>query len=225
MAETSKKLVWDQTGEKLYETGVEQAAIYPQVNGTYPAGAAWNGLISVTESPSGAEATPLYANNKKYLELRSNEEFGGTIEAYTYPDEFAECDGSKSPVAGVKIRQQTRKPFGLVYKTLIGNDEQATDYGYKLHLVYGCVVNPSEKANTSINESPEATTLSWEFTTTPIAMAGYKPFAHIEIDSTTVDADKLAALEDILYGTADKAARLPLPVEVLSTLGYTEPAA
>lgn len=220
------KLVWDQTGEKMYETGVEQAAIYPQVNGAYPAGAAWNGLISVTESPSGAEPTPLYANNKKYLELMSNEEFGGTIEAYMYPDEFAECNGEKTVVAGVRVKQQTRKAFGLVYKNLIGNDSEGTDYGYKLHLVYGCLAKPSEKTNTTVNDSPEAVTMSWEFSTTPVSVEGFKPFAHIELDSNK--CTNIAALEEVLYGkdaagesAPAVAARLPLPAEVFTILGYT----
>ena len=226
------KLVWDQTGEKMYETGVEQAAIYPQVGGAYPAGAAWNGLISVTESPSGAEPTALYANDKKYLELVSNEEFGGTIEAYMYPDEFAECNGEKTIVPGVRVKQQTRKAFGLVYKNLVGNDSEGTDYGYKLHLVYGCLAKPSEKTNTTVNDSPEAVTMSWEFSTTPVTVEGFKPFAHIELDS--VKTTNIAALEEVLYGkdavgkdgdegyVAAVAARLPLPAEVFEILGYTE---
>lgn len=239
------KLVWDQSGEKLYETGVEQAAIYPQVSGAYPAGAAWNGLISVTESPSGAEPTALYANNKKYLELMSNEEFGGTIEAYMYPDEFAECNGEKTVVAGVRVKQQTRKAFGLVYKNLVGNDEEGTDHGYKLHLVYGCLAKPSEKTNTTVNDSPEAVTMSWEFSTTPVDAnmeidgVKLKPFAHIELDSNT--CTKILDLEKVLYGqdavegvgsSGDEnyvapveavAARLPLPAEVFTILGWKTP--
>lgn len=211
---TSKKMVWDQIDKKVYETGVEQGAVYPMVDGAYPAGAAWNGLISVTESPSGAEPTALWANNKKYMELMSNEEFGGTIEAYTYPDEFAACDGSANLVAGVKLRQQPRKTFGLVYKTLIGNEDEGTAYGYKLHLVYGAKASPSERANTTVNDSPEALTMSWEFSTTPVEVEGFKPTSHIEIDSTVADEAKLKALEDILYGTESTAGRLPLPAEV-----------
>lgn len=219
------KLVWDQISEKLYETGVEQAAVYPQVGGAYPAGEAWNGLISVTESPSGAEPTALYANDKKYLELMSNEEFGFSIEAYMYPDSFAACDGSAELVAGVKLRQQPRKPFGLVYKNLVGNDTEGTEYGYKLHLVYGALAAPSENTNTTINDSPEAKTMSWECTTTPVAVAGFKPTSHIEIDSTKVAEDKLKALEEILYGKDGTdggegvAARLPLPEEVATIMG------
>lgn len=211
---TSKKMVWDQIDKKVYETGVEQGAVYPMVDGAYPAGAPWNGLISVTESPSGAEPTALWANNKKYMELMSNEEFGGTIEAYTYPDEFAACDGSANLVAGVKLRQQPRKTFGLVYKTLIGNEDEGTAYGYKLHLVYGAKASPSERANTTVNDSPEALTMSWEFSTTPVEVEGFKPTSHIEIDSTVADEAKLKALEDILYGTESTAGRLPLPAEV-----------
>lgn len=211
---TSKKMVWDQIDKKVYETGVEQGAVYPMVDGAYPAGAAWNGLISVTESPSGAEPTALWANNKKYMELMSNEEFGGTIEAYTYPDEFAACDGSANLVAGVKLRQQPRKTFGLAYKTLIGNEGEGTAYGYKLHLVYGAKASPSERANTTVNDSPEALTMSWEFSTTPVEVEGFKPTSHIEIDSTVADEAKLKALEDILYGTENAVGRLPLPAEV-----------
>ena len=214
------KLVWDQVGERFYETGVEQAAIYPQVGGEYPKGAAWNGLIAVTESPSGAEPSPLYANNKKYLELMSDEEFGGSIEAYTYPDEFAECDGSAEIVAGLKIRQQPRKPFGLVYKNLIGNDEEGTSFGYKLHLVYGALASPSEKSNNTVNNSPEASSMSWSFTTTPVTVDGFKPTSHLEIDSTKVDATKLTALEAVLYGSESEEARLPLPSEIAQMLGY-----
>jgi hypothetical protein len=213
------KLVWDQTGERLYETGVDRGVVYPQVSGAYPAGAAWNGLINVTESPSGAEASPLYANNRKYAELMSAEEFGGSIEAYTYPDEFAECDGSKEMVPGVSVKQQPRKPFGMTYRVLIGNDTEKTAYGYKLHLVYGALAAPSERAHASINDSPEAETMSWEFTTTPVEIDGFDPAAHIEIDSTKVDAEKLKALEDILYGTESEEARLPLPSELATIFG------
>lgn len=220
------KIVWDKTGEKLYETGVDHAVLYKYASGVPGAGVAWNGLTAVTESPSGAEATALYADNIKYVTLRSVEEFGGTIEAYTYPDEFAECDGSVEPVKGVKFGQQTRKVFGLCYRTKIGNDEDFDDHGYKLHLVYGATASPSEKQNQSINDSPEAITLSWEFETSPVAVAGYKPVAHIEINSTKADAAKLAALEEILYGkdgTGDGTTgavdpRLPLPAEVITLM-------
>lgn len=209
------KLVWDQTGERLYETGVKQGVLYPQAaGGTYPKGVAWNGLTNVTESPSGAEATPLYADDIKYLNLISTEELGGTIEAYTYPDEFAECDGSASLTEGVYIGQQPRKTFGFCYRTTIGNDVSNNNYGYKLHLVYGALASPSEKAYATINDSPEAITFSWEFSTTPVNVTGFKPTASITIDSTKVNAEKLAALEVILYGDADNEARLPLPDEV-----------
>lgn len=213
------KLVWDQIGERLYETGVEQAAIYPMEGSEYGAGAAWNGLTAVTESPSGAEPSPLYANNKKYVELMSAEEFGGTIEAYTYPTEFAECNGEKSIAKGLRISQQARKLFGLVYKSLIGNDTEGTKYGYKLHIVYNARVSPSEKANNTVNESPEAVTMSWPFTTTPVSMEGYDPTSHLIIDSTEADADKLKALEGILYGSEEAEPRLPMPDEIATLLG------
>lgn len=209
------KLIWDQTGERLYETGVKNGVLYPQAeNGEYPKGVAWNGLTAVTESPSGAEASPLYADDIKYLELMSNEEFGGTIEAYTYPDEFAACDGSAELAPGVKIGQQPRTAFGMAYKTTLGNDVKGNEYGYKLHLVYGAKAAPSEKAYATINDSPEAITMSWEFSTTPVAVDGFKPTSHIEIDSTKVDAGKLAALEAMLFGSESDEAKLPLPSEV-----------
>lgn len=212
------KLIWDKTGERLYETGVKQGVLYPMdAKGTYPKGVAWNGLTNVTESPSGAEATALYADDIKYLNLMSNEEFGGTIEAYTYPDEFAECDGSAALVAGVYIGQQARKTFGFCYRTTLGNDIDNNAHGYKLHLVYGALASPSEKAYATINDSPEAITFSWEFSTTPVNVTGFKPTASLTIDSTKVDAEKLAALEKVLYGDdADDTttARLPLPDEV-----------
>lgn len=213
------KLSWDQTGERLYETGIDRGVIYPQVSGTYPKGEAWNGLTGLTETPSGAEPTPLYANNKKYLELMSTEEFGGSIEAYTYPESFADCNGEKELVPGVRISQQTRKPFGMSYRTILGNDTEKNVHGYKIHLVYGAQVSPSEKAYQTVNESPEATTMSWEFTTTPVDVEGSEPTSHLEIDSTKVDASKLAELEAILYGSDDEEARLPLPTEVASILG------
>ena len=214
------RIVWDKTGERYYETGVKMGVLYPiQEGGVYNKGVAWNGLTAVTESPSGAEATPLYADDIKYLNLISNEEFGCTIEAYTYPDEFAECDGSAALAAGVMIGQQKRKIFGLSYRTAFGNDVDGTDYGYKLHLVYGCLAAPSEKAYSTINDSPEAITCSWEVSTTPVSVSGFKPTSQITIDSTKVQAEKLAALEEILYGKdagAGEAAdpRLPLPDEI-----------
>ena len=195
------KLEWDKTGDRYYELGVKNGVLYPQESGgTYPKGVAWNGLTSVSESPEGAEATALYADDIKYLSLLSNEEFKASMEAYTYPDEFAECDGSAEIAKGVSIGQQKRKTFGLAYKTTVGNDVQGNDYGYKLHLIYGALAAPSEKAYSSINDSPEAITFSWEVTTTPVNVTGFKPTASITIDSTKVDAAKLAALEEILYG-------------------------
>ena len=214
------KLVWDKTGERFYETGVNQGVLYPQgVNGTYPKGVAWNGLTAVTESPTGAEATPLYADNIKYLNLISAEEFGATIEAYTYPDEFAQCDGSSEIVDGVTIGQQSRKAFGLSYKTKLGNDVDGDDHGYKLHIIYGATAAPSEKGYATINDSPEAITFSWEVTTTPVSVTGFKPTASIVIDSTKADKTKLTALETILYGSTETEARLPLPDEVATLMG------
>lgn len=216
------KLVWDQTGEREYETGVKNGVLYPQgEGGTYPKGVAWNGLISVTESPSGAEATALYADDIKYLNLMSNEEFGATIEAYMSPEEFDQCDGTASLATGVSIGQQKRKTFGMAYKTTIGNDVDGNDYGYKIHLIYGALAAPSEKAYSSINDSPEAMTLSWEVSTTPVTVNGFKPTATVVIDSTKVDKKKLTALEDILFGTESKEARLPLPDEIVSIVGAT----
>ena len=207
------KLVWDKTGERKYETGVSKGVLYPQSNGIYPKGTAWNGLTAVNESPSGAEATPLYADNIKYLNLMSAEEFGATIEAYMYPDEFAECNGEKDLVDGVSIGQQKRTPFGLSYQTKIGSDTD-NDLGYKIHLIYGALAAPSEKAYATVNDSPEAITFSWEVSTTPVEVSGAKPTASLTIDSTKVDADKLAAFEKILYGDGETEARLPLPDEV-----------
>ena len=213
------KLVWDSTGDRLYETGVKNGVLYPiDEVGTYSKGVAWNGLTAVTESPSGAESNPLYADDIKYLDLRSVEEFGGTIEAYMYPDEFAECDGSAELAAGVKIGQQQRKVFGLCYRTTLGNDVKGDDYGYKLHIVYGAVASPSERSYTTMNDSPEAITMSWEFTTTPVSAKGFRPTAHLEIDSTKANAEKLAALEDILYGANETEARLPLPDEIATLM-------
>lgn len=214
------KLVWDKSGERLYETGVKQGVLYVQdTAGTYPKGVAWNGLTAVTETPSGAEATALYADDIKYVNLVSAEELGGTIEAYMYPDEFAECDGSVALTPGMYIGQQDRKTFGLCYRTTLGNDTDSNNHGYKLHIIYGALAAPSEKAYATINDSPEAITFSWEFKTTPVNVTGHKPTASIVIDSTKIDAEKLAALEKILYGddTGD-GPRLPLPDEVLSTL-------
>ena len=211
------RLVWDKTGERLYETGVKNGVLYIPASGVYSKGVAWNGLTAVTESPSGAEATALYADDIKYLSLMSTEEFGATIEAYTYPDEFAECDGSADIADGVTIGQQTRKTFGLCYKTTIGNDVDGNGYGYKLHIIYGALASPSEKAYATINDSPEASTFSWEITTTPVNVTGAKPTASLVIDSTKADPTKLAALEDILYGKdGDGSAepRLPLPDEI-----------
>lgn len=215
------KLVWDQTGERLYETGVKNGVLYVQEGGVYPKGVAWNGLTAVTESPSGAEATALYADDIKYLNLISNEEFGATVEAYMYPDEFAACDGSAALVDGVMLGQQKRSTFGLCYRTTLGNDTDGNDYGYKIHIIYGATAAPSEKAYASINDSPEAITFSWELTTTPVAVTGYKPTACITIDSTKADASKLAALEAVLYGSESEEARLPLPDEIATLMGAT----
>lgn len=213
------KLVWDETGKRLYETGVKKGVLYPQdAGGTYPKGVPWNGLITVTESPSGAEATPLYADDIKYLNLISTEELGGTIEAYTYPDEFAECDGSASIATGVFIGQQPRKTFGMAYTTTLGNDVENNAHGYKLHLIYGALASPSEKAYSTINDSPDAITFSWDFSTTPVNVNGFKPTANIVIDSTKVTAEKLANLEKILYGDTETEPRLPLPDEVASVM-------
>lgn len=216
------KIVWDKTGEHFYETGVKNCVLYIPTEGVYSKGVAWNGITAITESPSGAEATALYADDIKYLNLYSVEEFGATIEAYTYPDEFAECDGSAELVAGVKIGQQARKPFGLCYRTTIGNDTDGNDHGYKLHIIYGAMASPSEKSYNTINDSPEAVTFSWELTTTPVNVAGAKPTASITIDSTKVDEQKLAALEEVLYGKDGIGSdhigvaepRLPLPDEI-----------
>lgn len=213
-----EKIVWDQTGERLYETGVKNGVLYVQENGTYPKGVPWNGLTAVTESPSGAEPTALYADDTKYVNLVSAEEFGATVEAYTYPDEFAECDGSASIADGVYIGQQNRKTFGLSYKTTVGNDVNNNNHGYKLHLIYGAVASPSEKSYSTINDSPDAITFSWEISTTPVNVTGHKPTALLTIDSTKVDPTKLAKLEDILYGSTTADARLPLPDEIVSIL-------
>ena len=212
------KLKWDQSGERTYETGVSKGVLYPQAAGAYSKGVAWNGLTGVTESPSGAEATPFYADNTKYINLMSAEEFGATVEAYTYPDEFAACNGEASLVDGVTIGQQKRTPFGMSYQTKVGND-QDPEAGYKIHLIYGALAAPSEKAYATVNDSPEAITFSWELTTTPVEVEGFKPTATLVIDSTKVDAEKLAALEAVLYGSEAEEARLPLPDEVKTLVG------
>lgn len=226
------RLKWDEAGKRNYETGVSHGVVYPQDNkGEYPSGAAWNGLTGVTQSPDGAEPTDLYANNGKYLTLRSAENFKFNIEAYTYPVEFEACDGCGTLADGVTVGQQDRQPFGFTYRTEIGNDTgSSVDDGYKLHLVYGATASPSEKAYQTINDNPEAITLSWDCSTVPVAISGFKPAAHIEIDSTKVDKEKLKQLEDMLYGTETEDAHLPLPDEVItiftgkssSTEGSTE---
>lgn len=211
------KLAWDQVGEHTYETGVDHGVLFiPDGGGVYSTGFAWNGLTTITEKPSGAEAKPLYADNIKYLNLISAEEFGATVEAYTYPSEFAQCDGTASPTPGVDVYQQNRKSFGLGYRTRIGNDVDGGDYGYKLHLIYGATAKPTEKAYTTVNDSPEAIAFSWDLTTMAIDVPGFKPTAVLTIDSTTVDADALAALEDVLYGAAAVNPRLPTPAEVVA---------
>ena len=216
----SERLKWDQIGERNYETGVDRGVLFPYSSAQkeYEKGVAWNGLTAVTESPSGAEPTALYADNIKYLNLMSNEDFGATVEAYTYPDEFGECNGEKSLVAGVTAGQQTRKPFGLAYRTKIGTDVDP-EAGYKIHLIYGAFAKPSEKAYNTVNDSPEAITFSWELSTTPVELEGFKPTAYLVIDSTKVDAARLAELEDILYGSNSADARLPLPNEVAAIIG------
>lgn len=216
------KIVWDNTGKRTYETGVDRGVLYPiQAGGLYTKGVAWNGLTAVTESPSGAEATPLYADNIKYLNLVSAEDFGCTIEAYTYPDEFAECDGSAAIATGVYAGQQSRKVFGLCYRTILGNDVDSNNHGYKLHLIYGCLASPSEKSYSTVNDSPEAITFSWEVKSTPVNVSGFKPTAVLTIDSTKVDSTKLAALEKILYGDTSTEPKLPTPDEVVETVGTT----
>jgi hypothetical protein len=222
-------LTWDATGTRKYETGIDKGVLYIPTDGVYDIGYAWSGLTAVTESPEGAELTALYADNIKYLNLQSVENFKGTIEAYTYPEEFEQCDGSAGPESGITVGQQTRKTFGLCYRSLIGNDTLTTDYGYKLHLVYGCLAMPSEKAYNTVNDSPEANTFSWEFDTTPVAIPGtnpltgkaYKPSATIVIDSTKVDADALADLEERLYGTIATDPDLPTPEEVFAFFAGT----
>lgn len=227
------KLKWDQPTERLYETGVKKAVLYPQADdGSYSNGVAWNGITAINENPSGAEPTPLYADDIKYLELYSAEEYGGTIEAYTYPKEWAACDGSKEVVTGVIIGQQNRQGFGLCYRTIIGNDAKGNDYGYKLHLIWGAKASPTERNHETVNDSPDVNPFSWEFSTTPVeitSVEGAKPTAVITVDSTTVDADKLKALEDVLYGTEGSSgvdpteASLPTPDKVLEILGWVAP--
>ena len=220
------RLIWDKTGERTYETGVKQGVLYPiQNGGLYTKGVAWNGLTAVTESPSGAEASPQYADDIKYLNLVSAEEFGATIEAFTYPDEFTVCDGSVEIEPGVIVGQQNRKLFGLSYRTALGNDVDGTDHGYKLHLIYGALAAPSEKAYATINDSPEAITFSWEVTTTPVSVSNLKPTASLIIDSTKVDTAKLTVLENILYGTDSVEPRLPFPDEVAAIFKEAAPSA
>ena len=223
-------LKWDQTGERFYETGVKKCVLYLQnSSGAYPEGVAWNGITAITESPSGAEANPVYADDMKYLNLYSAEDFGATIEALAYPEEFADCNGEEELVAdsGVYIGQQERKTFGLCYRTILGNDVQGDDYGYKLHIIYGAKASPSEQAYNTVNDSPEPMTFSWEITTVPVEVAGFKPTAHLVIDSKKINSAKLTALETILYGTAATTgtnaaaavnARLPLPDEIKTIL-------
>lgn len=212
------KLVWDEAGKRFYETGVDHGVLYVAEDGTYGTGVAWNGLTGVTESPSGAEASALYADNMKYLNLFSTEEFGATVEAYTYPDEFEQCDGSASLATGVTIGQQERKTFGLAYRTKVGNDVN-DELGYKIHLIYGAKASPSERSYATVNDSPEAITFSWELSTTPVNVTGHKATASLVIDSTKVDATKLKSFEDILYGSTDAEPRLPLPDEVITLFG------
>ena len=215
-------ITWDETGKRFYETGVDHGVLYPiSEDGKYTPGVAWNGLTALTETPEGAEIEDLYADNIKYLSLLSTETFGGTIEAYTYPDEFMECDGSKELAAGVVAYQQTRKTFGLCYRTVLGNDVDGNDKGYKLHLVYGCKASVSERAYSTINDSPEAITFSWEFKSTPVTVSkeGFKPTSCIIIDSTKVAKEKMTLLENKLYGDVSTEAELPLPDEVLSIIG------
>lgn len=218
------RLIWDNTGDRYYETGVKMGVLYPQVSGAYPKGVAWNGLTSVTESPSGAESNPQYADDIKYLDLYSAEEFGATINAFTYPEEFAKCDGSAEIAKGAMIGQQIRQPFGLCYRTTFGNDTEGNEHGYKIHIIYGAKASPSEKAYNTINDSPEPIEFSWEVTTTPVTVTGFKPTANMVIDSTKVEKAKLTALEDVLYGkdgSGSNEPRLPMPDEIIQLLGGT----
>lgn len=222
MAGTVGRLVWDKTGEKFFETGTDRGVVYPiDSSGAYPLGAAWNGLTGVTYTPSGAEATKLYANNGNYVSLYSAEEVGGTITAYTYPDEFAVCDGSAELTKGVRLGQQTRKAFGLSWRTYVGNDVDGQEHAYIVHVIYGAMASPSERGYKSVNDSPEAVELSWEFTTTPVNVTGFKPTAYLEIDSRTVTEAAMKAIEDVLYGKDESEktdARLPLPDEIKSII-------
>ena len=217
------KLIWDKTGERLYEAGVSNGVLYLQkTDGSYDIGVAWNGLTAVNENPTGAEANSMYADNKKYAVIRSAEELGGTIEAYTYPDEFSQCDGSAEIIPGAYIKQQKRTPFGLVYKTLIGNDTEELDHGYKIHLIYGATASPSEKAYETINESPDGIIFSWEYETIPTDVPGYKPTSSIELDSTKINPVKLKVIEDILFGTENTDPRLPSPAQIIAILTSAE---
>lgn len=210
------KITWDEVGNKFWETGIDHGVVYtPTAHGVYGGGVAWNGLVSVTEKPTGAEANDQYADNIKYLTIYSAEDFEATIEAFTYPDEFAECDGVKFVANGVAISQQARQPFGLCYRTIMGNDTEGQEFGYKLHMVYGCMVTPSEKSYETINDSPEAITFSWDLTTIPVPVPDMRPTAHICIDTTKADVEKLAALEAVLYGDDTTEARLPTPAEII----------
>jgi hypothetical protein len=214
------KLVWDKSGERFWETGVSKGVLFPMsaVQGVYGNGVVWNGLVNVTQSPTGAEPSAIYADNIKYLNLMSVEELEASIEAYTYPDEFAECDGSAVAAQGLKVGQQPRKMFALAYQSKIGNDVNP-DLGYKIHIIYGCLAGPSEKSHDTVNDSPEAMTFSWDVTTTPVELVGFKPTASLEIDSTKTVEANLAALEAILYGTTEAEARLPFPDEIMTILG------
>lgn len=215
------KLQWDQTGQRYYETGVDRGVLYIPTNGVYDKGYAWNGLTTVTESPSGAESNPQYADNIKYLNLVSAEEFGGTIEAFTYPDEFAQCDGTAVYHGGIAISQQKRKSFGMAYRTRLGNDVDGSDFGYKIHLIYGAQAAPSERAYATINDSPEAITFSWEITTNPVPVTGGSPTSVLTINSTKVPANKLEELENVLYGSSGVDPRLPLPDEIINMFAGT----
>lgn len=214
------KITWDNVGERIYETGVDRGVlfVYDSALKTYKTGVAWNGLISVSESPSGAEPNPQYADNIKYLNLISQEEFGASVEAFTYPDEFAACEGSVEAAGGLAVNQQTRAMFGLCYRTLVGSDSDGTDHGYKLHIIYNALAAPTDRTYTTINESPEAMTFSWEITTTPVPVTGFKPTACVVIDSTEASEETLTALENVLYGEGDEDSRLPLPDEVITIM-------
>lgn len=217
------KLQWDKIGERTYETGVDHAVLFPIVDGTYPKGVAWSGITAINENPSGAEANPFYADNIKYLNIMSAEDFGASIEAYTYPTEFEACDGSAEAAPGVIIGQQTRKSFGLSYRTKIGNDTDGQDHGYKLHFIYNALAAPSSRSHQTVNASPEPTTLSWEVSTTPVDISGYNPTAHLTIDSTRTDARRMRLIEDIIYGTEKTEARMPMPEEIIRLMNAPLP--